>query len=143
MLVGMSGSRSNSEFAGALARLVFATRRLFAPAGDDTLSSRSPGPIRPCGPLHATVANRGRRDSAFPLTREAPVSSCQLPVAVVTFVYELLDAHQDTARLVTESAPGEDWDAHLDYLRALQLLGRCSPTPIVRHTRLAADDATP
>jgi hypothetical protein len=45
-------------------------------------------------------------------------------VAVVTFVYELLDAHQDTARLVTESAPGADWDAHLAYLRALQLLGR-------------------
>jgi len=34
-------------------------------------------------------------------------------------VYELLDAHSDTVALV--AAPAEPaWDAHLDYLRALQ-----------------------
>jgi hypothetical protein len=37
-------------------------------------------------------------------------------------VYELLDAHHDTARLASEPLP--DWDAHLDYLRDLQRVGR-------------------
>jgi hypothetical protein len=35
-------------------------------------------------------------------------------------VYELLDAHDDTARLVAETADDDRWSAHLDYLRALQ-----------------------
>jgi hypothetical protein len=55
-------------------------------------------------------------------------------------VYELLDAHQDTTRLAGAVAPegrwegapdvrGElasdvRWDAHLDYLRHLQRVGR-------------------
>jgi hypothetical protein len=39
-------------------------------------------------------------------------------------VYELLDAHQDTARLVDELAPDVCWEAHLDYLRGLQRVGR-------------------
>jgi hypothetical protein len=38
-------------------------------------------------------------------------------------VYELLDAHSDTIALV--AAPVEPaWDAHLDYLRALQRRAR-------------------
>jgi hypothetical protein len=39
-------------------------------------------------------------------------------------VYELLDAHDDTARLAQELADDPRWDAHLDYLRRLQRLGR-------------------
>src|SRR5205085_1523328 len=42
-------------------------------------------------------------------------------------VYELLDAHDDTARLVSESAVTREqlrWRAHLEYLRALQRKGR-------------------
>jgi hypothetical protein len=35
-------------------------------------------------------------------------------------VYELLDAHDDTARLVAETADDDRWSAHLEYLRALQ-----------------------
>jgi hypothetical protein len=35
-------------------------------------------------------------------------------------VYELLDAHDDTARLVAENADDDRWTAHLEYLRALQ-----------------------
>lgn len=38
-------------------------------------------------------------------------------------VYELLDAHQDTVELAG-SRPEESWQAHLDYLRALQRKGR-------------------
>jgi hypothetical protein len=50
---------------------------------------------------------------------------------LTSLVYELLDAHEDTARLVAEAAPavgtpsGElRWDAHLAYLRDLQRVAR-------------------
>jgi hypothetical protein len=39
-------------------------------------------------------------------------------------VYELLDAHHHTERLVRGKGTELDWDAHLDYLRTLQRLGR-------------------
>jgi hypothetical protein len=39
-------------------------------------------------------------------------------------IYELLDAHQDTAELAGEMADDPVWQAHLDYLRALQCKGR-------------------
>jgi hypothetical protein len=39
-------------------------------------------------------------------------------------VYELLDALHDTAQLATEIEPEQRWDAHLDYLRDLQRVGR-------------------
>ena len=40
-------------------------------------------------------------------------------------VYELLDAHADTVRLVDEPVVGDvGWDAHLVYLRDLQRVGR-------------------
>jgi len=38
-------------------------------------------------------------------------------------VYELLDAHRDTVELV-KSQSDDSWQAHLDYLRALQRKGR-------------------
>lgn len=39
-------------------------------------------------------------------------------------VYELLDAQDDTARLAGELEFDDRWRAHLDYLRALQRVGR-------------------
>jgi hypothetical protein len=39
-------------------------------------------------------------------------------------VYELLDAHYDTARLVEDVAEDERWHAHLAYLRDLQRVAR-------------------
>jgi hypothetical protein len=39
-------------------------------------------------------------------------------------VYELLDAHSDTERLVREQPNELQWRAHLSYLRDLQRLGR-------------------
>ncbi len=39
-------------------------------------------------------------------------------------VYELLDAHEDTARLASELAGDPGWDMHLDYLRGLQRVSR-------------------
>jgi hypothetical protein len=42
----------------------------------------------------------------------------------VALVYELLDAHSDTAQLASEMDLDHSWDPHLDYLRALQRKGR-------------------
>jgi hypothetical protein len=66
---------------------------------------------------------------------QAPTLAPSEPLAAL--VYELLDAHDDTARLAAElaldrAAPGVPagrlatlrWQAHLDYLRALQRKGR-------------------
>jgi len=46
-----------------------------------------------------------------------------IPPALITLVYELLDAHQDTLQLAADRRE-ERWRAHLDYLRALQRTGR-------------------
>jgi hypothetical protein len=45
---------------------------------------------------------------------------------VSTLVYELLDAHADTADLAAELAADPAWGAHLEYLRALQREGRAA-----------------
>jgi hypothetical protein len=60
-----------------------------------------------------------------PITEAVP-SSQQLTL----LVYELLDAHDDTARLAGELAPDVSWEVqvrwevHVGYLRDLQRLGR-------------------
>ena len=43
---------------------------------------------------------------------------------LVTLVYELLDAHDDTAQLAGAAASDQQWAQHLDYLRCLQRKGR-------------------
>jgi hypothetical protein len=43
---------------------------------------------------------------------------------LAVLVYELLDAHADTDRLVRGPSTDLVWGAHLDYLRALQRTGR-------------------
>ena len=46
---------------------------------------------------------------------------------LVALVYELLDAHHDTAELASETGVDRSnmrWRGHLDYLRALQRKGR-------------------
>ncbi len=44
---------------------------------------------------------------------------------LVALVYELLDAHEDTARLARRLAAADpEWREHLDYLRRLQRVGR-------------------
>jgi hypothetical protein len=39
-------------------------------------------------------------------------------------IYELLDAHDDTARIAAAVASDPIWELHLVYLRDLQRLGR-------------------
>jgi hypothetical protein len=53
-------------------------------------------------------------------------------------VYELLDAHDDTARLAADLAEEPRWRIHLDYLRDLQRVARGT----LAHAT-AASDATP
>jgi hypothetical protein len=43
---------------------------------------------------------------------------------LVRWVYELLDAHRDTAWLAADLEGEPEWRAHLDYLRDLQRHGR-------------------
>ncbi len=44
--------------------------------------------------------------------------------ALVTLVYELLDAHDDTASLAATLAHDPAWSEHLEYLHRLQRVGR-------------------
>jgi hypothetical protein len=55
--------------------------------------------------------------------RSSPSTLWQDPRGV-TLVYELLDAHDDTARLAAGVTSDPAWSAHLDYLRRLQRVGR-------------------
>jgi hypothetical protein len=48
------------------------------------------------------------------------------PTLLATLIYELLDAHADTAELAAELKHEPLWSAHLDYLRALQREGRAA-----------------
>lgn len=60
-----------------------------------------------------------KRDARWPAERDwtgvAPFEE---------LVYELLDAHADTASLAASLASDPAWAAHLDYLRSLQRVGR-------------------
>jgi hypothetical protein len=43
---------------------------------------------------------------------------------LIGLIYELLDAHDDTARIARGAASDPAWEPHLVYLRDLQRLGR-------------------
>jgi hypothetical protein len=58
--------------------------------------------------------------SNIPIKEVVPRISQQLTL----LVYELLDAHDDTARLAADLASDVRWEAHVGYLRDLQRLGR-------------------
>ena len=56
---------------------------------------------------------------------QQPNQTTQASGNLIELAYELLDAHDDTARLARESVIDEEqWAAHLDYLRRLQRVGR-------------------
>jgi hypothetical protein len=59
---------------------------------------------------------------ACPLMNARPdTGACE---RLICLVYELLDAHDDTARIAAGLAPDPIWQPHLAYLRDLQRLGR-------------------
>jgi hypothetical protein len=69
--------------------------------------------------------NAGRSDQArTPSSGASQRGPKPAPSAVASLVYELLDAHDDTAQMASELVLDPLWQAHLDYLRALQRKGR-------------------
>jgi hypothetical protein len=57
------------------------------------------------------------------------------PEELGELVYELLDAHDDTARLAAELTDDACWQAHLAYLRDLQRVGRAMLAQATAHER--------
>jgi hypothetical protein len=57
--------------------------------------------------------------SPIPITEVVP----RIPQQLTLLVYELLDAHDDTARPAADLAHDLRWELHLGYLRNLQRLG--------------------
>ncbi|MGB0092906.1 MAG: hypothetical protein WBP81_10290 [Solirubrobacteraceae bacterium] len=53
-----------------------------------------------------------------------PKSTAASSATLTELVYELLDAHEDTVRLSHDRLGDPRWDAHVDYLRQLQRVGR-------------------
>jgi hypothetical protein len=94
---------------------VFARQRL-----GRLLASRGRGVGQRTATTH--VSGPGNAKSPPALTGAALVSADEEDIAAL--LYELLDAHADTAELAAAYASEEQWQAHLDYLRALQRKGR-------------------
>ena len=71
-----------------------------------------------------TIAGDARRPRTDP-QRDAPCCAGETADDAATLIYEMLDAHYDTAVLAEELTDEDpDWEVHLDYLRALQRKGR-------------------
>jgi hypothetical protein len=51
-------------------------------------------------------------------------STVEASTMIVELVYELLDAHDDTARLAQGMDGDAHWATHLEYLQRLQRVGR-------------------
>ncbi len=51
-------------------------------------------------------------------------SPVETSARLVDLIYELMDAHDDTARLAQGLTSDVQWQAHLDYLQQLQRVGR-------------------
>jgi len=51
-------------------------------------------------------------------------SPVETSARLVELIYELMDAHDDTARLAQGLSSDVQWQAHLDYLQQLQRVGR-------------------
>ena len=56
--------------------------------------------------------------------RRATAPSSGVFEQLTRLVYELLDAHDDTARIATGQDHDPGWEAHLSYLRDLQRVAR-------------------
>jgi hypothetical protein len=89
---------------GAAAALIIAHRLAGAPTAV----------IRACLPVAPSRPRSGHDDLARELDAES----------IEHLVYELLDAHADTARLAGTGELDPEWEVHLDYLRRLQRVGR-------------------
>lgn len=82
----------------------------------------------------ATDGNPRATPGSVPDPRRTKAAAAEL----AEFVYELLDAHADTAELASGLDLDHDWRAHLEYLRALQRHGRHLLAEASRAPALAA-----
>lgn len=103
---------------------VWAIPQRFASLVDELRSAVAAGMVRPADPNDGYPSRPVEFD--WPPGRLSPAGTAASSAStwVVALVYELLDAHQDTARIFDESASDQTWEAHLDYLRALQRRAR-------------------
>lgn len=72
----------------------------------------------------AVALGRPHTQPGVPIEPPPPPPSERSPHDVTELVYELLDAHDDTAQMATAMAWDPAWREHLEYLRALQRKGR-------------------
>ena len=73
----------------------------------------------------SSVVSRGRQRRRAGHARMIPVRHSTDGVFVLSrLVYELVDAHSDTAQLADDFRDDLAWAAHLDYLRGLQRVAR-------------------
>lgn len=76
-------------------------------------------------PVHSLLlTTRGRAASKDGKVIEANMSGTAALDYMGALVYELLDAHSDTATLAGGLDADPEWAAHLDYLRDLQRVAR-------------------
>jgi hypothetical protein len=84
----------------------------------------------------------GRVRSRAPEAAAASATLQTTEAETITLIYELLDAHQDTAEMAERLCEDPMWGAHLDYLRALQRIGRemLARMPADEDARVPADE---
>lgn len=96
--------------------------------GDHILAAVAGGGARVCGGAAAVINRVLKISLGGPVTPPCGASRTERDPAVLTqvapLIYELLDAHDDTAQLASELALDQIWDVHLAYLRKLQRTGR-------------------
>lgn len=85
---------------------------------DHPLSNRFAAPDRAGSARRSASADR----AGVPQRPTGPAQ--ENAAALAGLAYELLDAHADTTRLVSEDASAAEWEHHLGYLRDLQRVGR-------------------
>jgi hypothetical protein len=78
-------------------------------------------------PPAAAAANRTVASETLqnrPAHAGASIDRARMSDQLVDLIYELLDAHNDTARLAGNLLDDQRWETHLAYLRDLQRVGR-------------------
>ena len=93
----------------------------------DDPSVRQPDDLSQCEQAAESRAAYGLADTASRMSHSKPTAGSPAAMTgadLTRLVYELLDAHDDTARLAADLAIDPRWQVHLDYLRDLQRHGR-------------------
>lgn len=95
-----------------------------APADTSKVGGRAMHVFRWLGVRALRVSLSASRRSSGTLRMSGPLRPIAISEQLTQLVYELLDAHDDTARLAADMAGDPLWAIHLEYLRDLQRIGR-------------------